>query len=260
MAGTAKTSQVLLSTATVMLGPMADVNILTPERHSIGLVKNVTYTSEPEFRELTQGLTNDVVMSVKVGDGSRVSMEVYEYTARNLAYAAGLDATGVEYDTSATLYTTSAAPTGTSVTVSGTPTGISAGDYIYIQGGNDDLVHIGKVASIATSTITLAAGFAIPAGMTFPAASRVRKVRTLNIGAATPSVTLACKITGIIDPSQNTPVSLVFPKVKVTRGMNLAFSTENYGNMPFEFTPYSLVSTDTAYAEYNTTKMRMYVA
>lgn len=260
MAGTAKTSQVLLSTATVMIGPSADVNTLTPDRHSIGLVKNVSYTSDPEFRELTQGVTNDVVMSVKVGDGSRISMEVYEYTARNLAYAAGLDASGVEYETASVLYTTTAAPATTTVTVAPAPTGISTGDFIYIQGGNDDLVHIAKVASVAAAVITLAAGYAIPTGMVFPAASKVRKVRALNIGAATPSVTLGCKITGIIDPSQNTPITLVFPKIKVTRGMNLAFSTENFGNMPFEFTPYALTATDPLYADFGTTKVRMYVA
>lgn len=260
MAGTAKTSQVLLSTATVMIGPMAEVNSLTPEKHSIGLVKNVTYSADPEFRELTQGITNDVVMSVKVGDGSRVAMEVYEYTARNLAYAAGLDGTGAEFDTTSTEYVTSAAPTTTSVAVSGSPTGISAGDFIYIQGGSDDLVHVAKVASVATNTITLAAGYAIPAGMTFPAASKVRKVKALNIGVQSPNVNLGVKITGLIDPSKNLPITLVFPKVKITRGMNLNFTTDNFGNMPFEFTPYSLVAGDALYNDFGTTKMRLLVA
>lgn len=257
MAGTAKTSQFVLSTATVMLGPVADLHKLTPATHSIGLVKNFTYTEDPEFKELTQGLNNDVVMSVKTGSGARAAMEVYEYTARNLAYAAGLDGSVVAYDPLTALFTTSAAPTGTTVTLSAAPTGLTAGDYIFIQGGYDDLVHIGKIASIATNTITLATTHAIPAGMTFPAASRVGKVLEISAGVDTLQATMAAKVTAIM-PDTHLPVVLLFPKVKITRGLSVSFSSDNFSNMPFEFTPYASVMADPHYAEFGPRKFKMF--
>ena len=85
-------------------------------------------------------------------------------------------------------------------------------------------------------------------------------IEALNIGAQSPNVHLGVKITGLIDPSKNLPITLVFPKVKITRGMNLNFTTDNFGNMPFEFTPYSMVAGDALYNDFGTTKMRLLVA
>lgn len=261
MSGSAKTTQVLLSTATVMVGPMADLLRLNPLEHSIGLVKNVTITSDPEFRELTQGILNDVVMSVKVADGSRIAMETYEYTLRNFAYAAGLDGSAVTYDPITQTYPTTVAPATTTVTLAAAPVpAIVAGDFIYIQAGTTDQVHVAKVASITGGVITLAAPWAIPVGMTFPIGSRVGKVRAIDIGAQTPTVNLAAKITGFIDPTKMQPVTIMFPKIRITRGFNIAFSTENYGNMPFEFMPYAQIPTDPMFAEFGTTKMKLLAA
>lgn len=258
MAGNAQTTQVLLSTATMMVGPMADLLTLNPAEHSLGLVKNVTISTDPEFRDLTQGLLNDIVMSVKVGDGSRISMEVYEYTLRNFAYAAGLDGSNVSYDPITQTYPTTVAPTGTTVTLAAAPVpALVSGDYIYIQAGDTDQVHVAKVDSVAAGVITLATGWAIPAGMTFPAASRVGKVRAIDIGAQTPTVNLSAKITGFIDPTKNTPVTIMLPKIRITRGFNLAFTTDNYGNMPFEIQPYAQIPTDPMFAEFGTTKMKL---
>ena len=254
MAGFAKTNQVLLSTATVMVGPMEDLHELNPAQHSLGLVKNVTLTTDFEQRELTQGIRNDVVMSVTVNDGSRLAFEVYEYTLRNLAYAAGLDGSGVEYDPIAPTYGTATAPSGTTVELSGAPTGISAGDYIYLQAGGDDFVHIGRVASIATSTITLTAETAIPATVTFPAVTDVGKVQKISIGNATEQAYLSAKIVGVL-PANNQPVTIYLPKMRITRGLNVSFSSDNYSNMPFEVTPYVSTQADPHYAEFGPDKL-----
>ncbi|TIT61156.1 MAG: hypothetical protein E5W90_32965, partial [Mesorhizobium sp.] len=73
MAGNAKTNKFLLSTATVMLGALADLHKLNPAEHSIGLVKNFQLTGEAQFTELTQGIRNAVVMSVRTGEGLKTS-------------------------------------------------------------------------------------------------------------------------------------------------------------------------------------------
>lgn len=256
MAGYAKTSQVLLSTATVMLGAQEDLLELNPARHSLGLVKNVTLTMDPEFRELTQGITNDVVMSVKVADGSRIAMEVYEYTMRNLAYAAGLDGSVTKYDTMTAVQTTASAPSGVTLDFAAPPTDIATGDFISIQ-GDEDLVHIGKVLSVAANEVTLEADYAIPVGMTFPAATKVQKVHSIDIGAQTPQANLAAKITGFIDPTRMQPVTILIPKCRITRGFNLNFTTDNYGNMPFEITPYAQTPSDPMYDEFGSTKIKL---
>ncbi len=256
MPGSAKTSQVLLSTATVMIGGLSDLHGLHPTAHSIGLVKNVSVQGDPQFTELTQGIANDVVMSVKTGDGVRVSFEVYEFTLRNLAYAAGLDGSGVAYDPIAQTYNVNTA-SGTSVVCASTPTGIAAGDYIFVQEAEDDVVHIAKVASIATNTITLAAGFAIPAGMTFTNAARVGKVKRVDIGGSLSQPEVSVKIVGLL-PKNNHPVTILLPKAKITKGLGVSFSSDNFASMPFELTPYAGVPGDPFYNDYGTKKMVLF--
>ncbi|TGR74927.1 hypothetical protein EN836_33075, partial [Mesorhizobium sp. M1C.F.Ca.ET.193.01.1.1] len=167
MAGNAKTNKFMLSTATVMLGPLADLHQLNPMEHSIGLVKNFQLTGEAQMTELTQGIRNAVVMSVRTGEGLKTSCEVYEFTAKNLAYAAGLDATGTSFDVVDEMSALSAEVTAAAsdIVLAVAPTKpIAAGDYLFIQKGQDDYVHVVKVETWtdATKTATLAAGFEIP--------------------------------------------------------------------------------------------------
>lgn len=256
MAGNAKTKNFLLSTATVMVGPPADLHKLNPAEHSIGLVKNFQMTADPTYVELTQGVKNTVVMSIKNADGVRASMEVYEYTLRNLGYAAGLDASGVSFDSVDTIWLASAAyeTVGKTVKVStDISSDLSTGDYIFLQNGLDDKVHIAKVATVAfasgSTTITLAAGYEPAAAVGFPIGSRIGKVKRMDVGANDVQPEFAAKVVGLL-PKDNAPFTILIPKIKITKGLSLAFQTDNFGNMPFEFTPYSGVATDPFYAEY----------
>ena len=263
MPGQPRTNAFLLSSASVLIGPMASLFSLNKTAHSIGLAKNVVIASQPGFVELTSGITNNVVMSVKNADQLTASMEVYEYSARNLAYAAGLDGSGVAWDPNNTIWLSSgaAAAAATTITVGSDITAdLAVGDWIYLQNGLDDYVHVAKVSARAfatgTTTITFA-GYPIPAGITFPIGTRIGEVETIELGAALPQPDLAARIIGIM-PKDNRPIVVDFPKIKITRGFNLAFQTDNFTNMPFEFTPYSLVSTDTLYGEFGDAKMRLY--
>jgi hypothetical protein len=260
MAGSAKTKNFLLSTATVMVGPLADVNKLNPAQHSLGLVKNFSMTADPTYVELTQGIKNSVVMSVKNGDGLKCAMEIYEYTVRNLGYAAGLDASGVSFDQSNEIWLASAAyaSAGKSIEVSTDVTGagkLVVGDYIFLQNGMDDKVHIAKVGAVAfatgKSTITLAAGYEPAAEVTFPIGTRIGKVKRIDVGATDVQPEFAAKIVGLL-PQDGAPFTIVLPRIKITKGLGVAFQTDNFGNLPFEFTPYSGVETDPLFAEYGT--------
>ncbi|MBC2806549.1 hypothetical protein C3Y94_025705 [Rhizobium ruizarguesonis] len=256
MAGNAKTKSFLLSTATVMIGAPADLHKLNSTEHSIGLVKNFQLTADPTFVELTQGVKNSVVMSVKNGDGLKCSMEVYEYTLRNMAYAAGLDASGVAFDSITDLWLASVAYASAGKTIgvaTDITTKLSAGDYVFFQNGTDDKVHIAKVAAVAfaagATTITIAAGYEPSAAVAFPIGSRIGKVKRIDVGGNDVQPEFAAKIVGLL-PADNAPFTIHLPKIKVTKGLGVAFQTDNFGNMPFEFTPYSGVESDPFFPEY----------
>lgn len=259
MPGLAKTDKFLLSTATVMIGAMTDLHNLNPAAHSIGLVKNFQLSMEPEYTELTQGLTNAVVMSVRTSEPVRASMEVYEYTLRNITYAAGLDASGTAYDTISglALSTASISAAATAIVVAGDVTlTYPVGSFIFIQAGtgdNSDIVHIAKVSAVAyaspNTTITFT-GYAIPTGVTFPVGSRVGKiVKTPLSSGVIFQPELCAKVVGTL-PKNNEPFTILFPKIKITNGLNIAFDSGQFTNLPFEFTPYAGVSTDPFYSEY----------
>lgn len=259
MPGNAKTTQFLLSTATVMIGPQADLLNLNPAAHSIGLVKNFQLSMDPAYTELTQGITNSVVMSVRTGEPLTASMEVYEYTLRNMAYASGLDASGATYNsiTGINLSTAQITAAATAIVVSGdVTTTYTVGSYLFIQQDTDvnsDVVHIAKVTAVAYSapntTITFA-GYPIPAGVTFPIGSRVGKVVKVPIAQGVLfQPELAAKVVGIL-PKNNEPFTILLPKIKITRGLNVSFDSGNFTNLPFEFTPYSAASTDPSYPEF----------
>lgn len=258
--GMARTSEFLLSTATVMIGPSAKVYELTPADHSLGLIKNIQVTTDMSMTELTQGTQNTVVSSVTTQVQSRISGEVFEYTARNLAYGAGLDASNpAEYVSNTSTFNLATAITsgGTSVALAaGQGSTFNVGDFVILQDTLvPDRLHIGKVASKATDTLTLASGFAMPAGTAFPiATTKIYRVQQIQVGALASNPTFGCKLVGLL-PGTGEPVTLIFPKIRITKGINLAFQSDNFSNMPFEFVPYNLVPGDAYFAEFGAQKM-----
>lgn len=173
MAGEAQTTQFNVSSATLMLGEMGHGLDLTPELHSVGLVKDVSISVTKERIELGQGITNDTVDSQVTGNTTSVSANVYEYTAKNLAYAAGIDGremkAGKAYKLAAALN-----PGATTATITSDidiSSEFAEGQDVMIQAKNsgaDDHVALLRVASSnyvppsggskASGTITLTEG------------------------------------------------------------------------------------------------------
>lgn len=244
MAGEAKTTEFMLGTATVMIGAQADLMDLTPAGHSIGLVKNVTITAEPTYTELTQGVKNSIVYSVMTQNAVRASMEVYEYTAKNLNYALGLDGSG--YTPSAVASTTAGVTTtsATSITVDvGDGALFSVGDWIMIPLSEDNII-VRKITSIAIDALT----FVGATTQEIPAGTVVKVSKTVDVGSKDNQPFMACKIVGVT--AEGEPITILFPKVRIVNGFNLAFTTDDFGNMPFEMTIYDLASTDAFYADF----------
>lgn len=256
MAGEAKTNAFMLSSATVMIGPQADLFDLNPTEHSIGLVKNFQMTAEPTYTELTQGVQNTIVYSVLTNNPVKCSMEVYEYTSKNLMYGLGLDGSAVVAGTRYQLKT--AISSGGTAVVMKAATDVSgsflAADWIMLQNQSQDGVHIGQLASNSTwddptdaLSLTLTAGTTIDTDLDFAVDDLVMKVTRIDVGSKLAQPYLAAKIVSVM-PDQNTPVTILIPKLRVTRGFTLNFSSEQFSNLPFEFTPYEVVSTDPNYS------------
>lgn len=242
MAGLALTDNFMLTTATVMIGPVANLHDLNPVDHSIGLVKNFQCSSEPAYTELTQGVKGTIVFSVLTSNPVRASMEVFEYTAKNLNFALGLDGTNVNALSTVTTTTgaISASPV-TSVLPVTSATGIIAGKTLLIDKNNDDDFVIRKVVSVASLNVTVDQPLpAMASGVS------VYVVNVIDVGSKTEQPFLAAKVAGKLANGKH--VVILFPKIRITKGFNMQFTSDNYGNMPFEFAIYDLVSTDSAFA------------
>lgn len=261
MPGLSKTSKFLLSDATIMIGPCADVFDLTPEAHSVGLTKRVNANTDMGYVELTQGVTQTVVYTVNNSVRSTITAEIYEYTARNLAYGAGIDASGVAYDDHDTSYALADAHDDTDTTVTlatGAGANFAAGDFLVMQQNEGDVVAVIKVGSVASDVITPASGYGLPADVDWAVATtRVFRVRNpLKVGTQTADGLLGCKLVGLL-PENQKPIIMIFPKVRITKGLSVAFQTDNFANMPFEIMPYALLPTDSFYSDFAGNKTHM---
>jgi hypothetical protein len=252
MAGLALTNDFMLSTATVMIGAQAELNDLNPTDHSIGLVKNFTMTSEPSYVELMQGVKGSIVHSTMTANPVRASMEVYEYTAKNLAYSLGIDGTGVAAKTSNTTVATlvPASPAQNTLVLT-SATGFTQGQYILIEVDTVDNFVIRKIVSVATNTLTLDENLpAIASGV------KVYLVNSTDIGSKEDQPFFSCKVAGKF--ANGSDVVILIPKIRITKGFNLAFIQNDYANLPFEFQVYDLVSTDPHYADFGSVPARIF--
>ena len=261
MAGEARTSSFVLSSATVMIGAMGDLWDLNPDDHSIGLVKNFVATTNPTYVDLTQGPKGTVVYSVMTANPVQARMEVYEFTSANMKWALGLEGKGVTAPTAVGSLKT--ALTGSNPTPVTTATFDAAADltgtfpsgsWIMLQDASStDHVHVAKLSGATTKsgsapythTLTFA-NQGLKTGNDFPVASVISVMNTMDIGIKDEQEFFSAKVVGVL-PEDTKPFTLLFPKIRILRGFNVSFTTDNFANMPFEFQPYELLPGDTNY-------------
>lgn len=244
MAGDAKSTDFMLGAATVMLGAQADLFNLTDAK-SIGLVKNVMVKSTPSFVELTQGVRNTLVYSVMNGNNIGISAEMFEYSPSNIAYALSLDGGTVVRQTASTTTAEAIAEDDEEVTLT-LATGFTVGSYILIKTGIADNVICRKITGLtgAVATVHSAISVAVAAGAV------VEKVNVIAVGAQESAPFLSCKIVGTLANGETIP--MLFPKVRVSSGLSMAFKTDNFDNIPFELQIFDLVPTDPHFAFFST--------
>ncbi len=241
--GAAKTNDFMLGSATIMLGPQADLFDLMTDQ-SVGLVKNVAIKTTPGFVELTQGVRNSLVYSVMNSNTVGITAEMFEYTPSNIAYGLSLDGSAIVRQTAQTTTTTLADADDTTITLT-LATGFASNDYILIKTPVADNVLIRKITlSGSVATLDSALPFDIPAGST------VEKCNVLAVGAQETAPFLAAKIVGTLADGSTVP--MLFPKVRIESGLSMAFKTDNFDNIPFELDIFDLVTTDPHYAYFST--------
>lgn len=243
MAGEAQTTEFMLGSATLMLGPQAAMFDLMPDVHGLGLVKNIKVKSDVAFKDLTQGVQNKLVFSVKTGTTTTVSAEVYEYTARNKAYALGLDG-GVNSVAPSAMTATATATVSAALTVSVvSATGIAAGAWVILADPIfTDRTYLRKVLSVATNVLTLTQ--ALPA-VVLPVGTTVTLFAGSDIGSSLAAPFFSAKVIGTT--AENKTAGMVFPKVRITSGFEYGFMTDDFSNIPLELTVFDLVPTDPHY-------------
>lgn len=255
MSGEAITNLFLLNTATVMIGQQADILALNTTAHSIGLVKNFKISASPTYTTLTQGVKNTIVDSTLTNNEVKADMEVYEYSAKNLKYALGLDGTTVTTTGLSYAPNASIAPAATTAVIaSDVTTTFGVGDFIEISENGD--AHIAKLVSaiFSTNTTLTFTGYPTPAGLTFSVNAKIRKVSLIPVGSKTDQPYLSAKV--VSGNLQNSaPIVLLIPKMRITKGFDIDFKSDGYSNMPFEFTPYDLTSSDYAWNKFPTNDM-----
>lgn len=248
MAGEAQSINFAAGAATIMVGNPADLRDFRPETHSLGLVKNVKIMAEASYIQLTQGIRNEVVHSIKTGEPVSMGAEIYEYNAKNWNYALGFSGYDVTVTPAVHYVTTAVAATllGTSTFDVDAVAGFTVGDYVNVQVGNtSDSVIPRRIIGTTSTTVTLDAPIknqAIPVG------AAIRKVNIIPVGRQAEQPFLAAKIVGTM--ADQVEVVIEIPKLRITKGFDLTFQTSDYANMPFEFTCYAQVPTDAQYARF----------
>jgi hypothetical protein len=264
MAGEARSIDFLVGTATIMLGLPADLRDFRPETHSIGLVKNVKLMAEATYIELTQGLRNSVVHSVKTGEPVRASAEVYEFNASNWSYALGFSGYNVGIPTtsvgSAVIVAVEAltpangllAPANTSGYVNFTLTNTTnfvVGDYVLVQMGINDVVVPRRIVANASGAPASSLTFDAPIkNIDIGNGVTVTKCLIVPVGRKSEQPFLAAKIVG--NMADGREIAIEIPKLRITKGFDVTFQTSDYTNMPFEFTVYDQIPADNQYARF----------
>lgn len=228
-----------------MVGAQADLYNLSRVNNSLGLVKNFRLQTEPGFVDLTQGRQNTTVFSFNNSNKANGSAEVFEYTPRNLAYMAQVNGILATPSAAHVTYLTTAivAPAATFQVV--TTTGLIPGDWVLIAdlAYPDDAV-VRRVSTAAAGTITPT----VPIDRNFPNGSVVKRVNFTPIASKSDAPYYSAVVTGRL--ADNSDLAVLLPKIKIKSGLNLGFTTNEYGSLPFAFDIYDLVPSDPFYATF----------
>lgn len=256
-------SAFMLSSATVMVGKafVDDVFSLTPDTHSVGMVSEVAVPVESQLTELLNGVAQSSVDAVRTGVSTMITANVYEMTAQNAMRAHALSGAATQVRRGVLSAAAAAGAVSLSVTSDPIPGDansaitaigdIPAGSTILLQrpGSETDYVFSTKTSAAATGvgpyTLPIAAPYVIPAGMTFPAGTRVWILQPIAVGNIRADDLFCVKIVGKLSQFDR-PVAYFAPKVRMVKGFGLSFNETQHSSMAWEMKPFLLTKTEVA--------------
>jgi hypothetical protein len=243
-----------------MIAPYGDATSvfeLTPDLHSVGMVRNVTLNQESDQIELRKGIQQNLVDSKKSNVKTTLSAEVFEFSAQNVFYSLSIGSQAVGLKRGK--LTAAAAGGAATITVASDPlpgdasTGITAagdipnGATVLLQipgnGSNDYVLPVRTTAATTAAAPDYDVTVAIPAGMDFPIGTKVWIVNEVGVGSTAEQDFFKVKVVGTMSANER-PITLILPKVKISKGFQIQFDEGNYTSMPFEFAPYFLSASE----------------
>lgn len=253
-----KNPKFVIGNATVMLAPFSeDVFALTPDEHSVGMVKAVTVTQEANQITLRNGVMQNQVDAVKSNVNMTTTFEGYEFSAENLMHSLGLQGATVkrlrgsltaDAEASDTTISIASYPipgdTGSAIDATGD---IPVGAVLLLQKA-DQPDHVYPVKTTAATTGTgpyIATIPALTADTEFATGDTVWVMNEINAGSIDQDEYFCVKIVGTLSANDE-PIVVIIPKVRITRGFNLSFSETDYSNLPFELSPILMSKSETA--------------
>jgi hypothetical protein len=256
-----KKSAFVLSSATVMLGKafVDDVFSLTPAEHSVGMVSEVAVPVESQVTELLNGVSQSTVDAVRTGVTTMITANVYEMTAQNAMRGHSLS--GQATPVRRGILSAAAAAGAVSLSVNSDPipgestsaitnlSEIPAGSTVLLQrpGGESDYVFPTKTSAAATGTgpftLPIAAPYAIPANMSFPAGTRVWIIQPVLVGNIDADDLFCVKVTGKLSQFDR-PLTFVAPKVRMVKGFGLSFNETQHTSMAWEMKPLLMTTSE----------------
>lgn len=259
-----KKSAFSLTSATLMIGDafVDDVFALTPEDNSVGMSSEINVSLDSSITELMNGVQQVTVDAVRTGVNGSITGNVFEMTAQNFMTSQAMGgAPSVDVKRGVLASAAAAAAVSLSITSDPVPgeagsaitanTDIPSGSTILIQrpDGETDFVFPTQTSGAASGTgpytVPIAGDFAIPAGMSFPAGSRVWIVAPVAVGNMDADDLFCVKIAGKLT-NFDRPVVYIAPKVRMVKGFQLSFNETQYTSMPWEMKPLIMSSGEVA--------------
>lgn len=243
--GTAtKTSALVLSNATVMLGNMGEGFNLTPAEHSIGLFKEATVNAELSYTGLTQGIRQSLIDEQITAQNITISGSGYQFGLSQIKYALGMDGHGMDVTTVQAQTTLAATETATALTLDDA-SDFTVGDTLVISPrGDEDASLVAIISAISTNTVTLDR----PLAMAVPSGSKVYKGQVLRIGGDS-HVKAYKSMKVVAHTTKGLPITFIVPKVAQSNSFTMALGGD-YAKLPFTFKSFALSSEEAGYAEY----------
>lgn len=234
--GDAQTSRFVITPAEFRIGPMTEANKLLPS-NSVGLLNSATVTFNVESVDLEGGLPKVLYDTAVTSQPGTIAAEMREYSARNISLLLGYTPSTYVADRKTTLAADVTAAATEITVAAGAGADYNPGDLIGLYPAEpQDVAKISYclVESIAVDVITLDSNtptlFAY-SGTTSPA--NVFAAEPVPIGAVTATNYFAAQVLGNRRDGQ--PMGFMFWKCAISSGLEMAFSSDDFGTTPGEF-------------------------